>query len=195
VPAYVSRGGLKLRHALDAFGVDVSGFWCADLGCSTGGFTDCLLRAGAGRVFAVDTAYGELAWTLRKDPRVVVMERTNALHGEPPREVAERGGVDLVVIDLGWTVQARAIPAALRWVRSGGRIITLIKPHYEVEKAELGAGGVLEPPRDEAVARATAAGLETLGVRVLGLVPSPVLGGKKGKGNREWLALGAVDPA
>lgn len=185
----MSRGGLKLRHALDAFGVDVSGFWCADLGCSTGGFTDCLLRAGAGRVFAVDTAYGELAWTLRNDPRVVVMERTNALHGEPPQEVFERGGVDLVVIDLGWTVQARAIPAALRWVRSGGRIITLIKPHYEVEKSELGAGGVLEPPRDEAVARATAAGLETLGVRVLGLVRSPVLGGKKGKGNREWLAL------
>lgn len=188
-PAYVSRGGLKLRHALDAFGVDVSGLWCADLGCSTGGFTDCLLRAGAGRVFALDTAYGELAWALRNDPRVAVMERTNALHAVIPAEVVGRGGVDLVVIDLGWTVQARAIPAALRWVKAGGRIITLIKPHYEVEKSELGVGGVLEPPRDEAVARATAAGLAGLGVSVLGLVPSPVLGGKKGRGNREWLAL------
>jgi hypothetical protein len=124
---YVSRGGLKLRRALDAFesgefgldvsGLDVSGLWCADLGCSTGGFTDCLLQAGAARVYSVDTAYGELAWKVRTDERVVVMERTNAVHAEVPQEVIERGGVDLVVIDLGWTAQAKAIPAALRWVR------------------------------------------------------------------------------
>ena len=85
---FVSRGGLKLRHALDAFALDVTGLTCADFGCSTGGFTDCLLKAGAARVYAIDTAYGELAWTLRKDSRVTVMERTNALHAELPRASA-----------------------------------------------------------------------------------------------------------
>lgn len=193
---FVSRGGLKLQRAMDVFGLDVAGFWCADLGCSTGGFTDCLLQARAGRVFSVDTAYGELAWKVRTDERVVVMERTNAVHADPPGEVVERGGVDLVVIDLGWTAQAKAIPAALRWVRteSGrpGRIVSLIKPHYEVGKDELGAGGVLDPDRAQAVTDQVCAAMPGLGVRVLGCVESPVLGGKKkgkGTGNREWLAL------
>ena len=90
----VSRGGVTLRHALDEFAVDPRGLTCADLGCNVGGFTDCLLQAGAARVVAVDTGYGALAWKLRTDPRVVVMERTNALHASPPE-----GGVDLVVID------------------------------------------------------------------------------------------------
>ena len=120
---YVSRGGLKLRHALDAFRIDVSGLECADLGCSTGGFTDCLLQCGAKSVVAVDTAYGQLAWKLRKDPHVIVRERENALHAPPPS-----GGVDLVVVDLGWTPQKLLIPAALKWLRPGGKIITLIKP-------------------------------------------------------------------
>lgn len=227
---YVSRGGLKLRHALEVFGVDPAGWWCADLGCSTGGFTDCLLQAGAARVYAVDTAYGELAWRLRQDERVAVMERTNALHAEVPADVAERGGVDLVVIDLGWTVQSRAIPAALRWVvpgrgpgaragvagdrggedeaQVGGgasrlapgarseqetgaarRIITLVKPHYEVEKGELGAGGVLDAGRAEEVAGTVRDSMGAMGVRVAGFVESPILGGKKGKGNREWLVM------
>ena len=249
---FVSRGGLKLRRALDAFardafGLVVPGLWCADLGCSTGGFTDCLLQAGAARVYSVDTAYGELAWKIRTDDRVVVMERTNAVHAEVPGEVMERGGVDLVVIDLGWTAQARAIPAALRWVRGGdprlvpgarseedpgapqtakpsagecgerrqehgeafgvsmapgdgdtrggaGRIVSLIKPHYEVSKDELGGGGVLDPIRAEAVTEEVLAAMPGLGVRVLGCVESPLLGGrlggkKKGAGNREWLAL------
>ncbi len=249
VNPYVSRGGLKLRRALDTFGdefgLDVSGLWCADLGCSTGGFTDCLLQAGAERVYSVDTAYGELAWKIRTDERVVVMERTNAVHTDAPADVGERGGVDLVVIDLGWTAQAKAIPAALRWVRGGdprlapgarpdkttgapqtatpsagddteersghgeafgvsmaprdghargrvGRIVSLIKPHYEVGKNELGDGGVLDPARAEAVTEEVLAAMPGLGVRVLGCVESPVLGGKKkgkGTGNREWLAL------
>lgn len=128
---YASRGGLKLRAALDAFHLNPTGWWCADLGCSTGGFTDCLLRAGAERVAAVDTAYGELAWTLRNDPRVIVMERTNALHASPPETFAQRGGADLVTLDLSWTRQELAVPAAARWVRPGGTIVTLIKPHYE----------------------------------------------------------------
>ncbi len=191
---FVSRGGLKLQRALEAFSLDANGLWCADLGCSTGGFTDCLLQAGAARVYAVDTAYGELAWKVRTDERVVVMERTNAVHAEIPTDVVERGGVDLVVIDLGWTAQAKAIPAALRWVGSGAsrRVISLIKPHYEVSEDELGEGGVLDPVRAEAVTEEVCAVMPGLGVRVLGCVESPVLGGKKkgkGTGNREWLAL------
>ena len=191
---YVSRGGLKLRHALDEFGVDPAGLWGADLGCSTGGFTDVLIRAGAERVFAVDTAYGELAWTLRQHERVVVMERSNALHVDAPGEVVARGGVDLVVIDLGWTPQSRAIPAALKWLNDAGRIITLIKPHYERTEAEKKAGGVVDDAAAEAIAERVARDLPKLGVRVVGLAVSPIRGGAKGKkkkgtGNLEWLAL------
>jgi 23S rRNA (cytidine1920-2'-O)/16S rRNA (cytidine1409-2'-O)-methyltransferase len=202
---FVSRGGLKLRHALDAFGLPpiglgVRGWTCADFGCSTGGFTDCLLHAGASRVYAIDTAYGELAWKLRNDPRVVVMERTNCLHAPVPEGVAQAGGVDLVTIDASWTPQRLAIPAALRWARAEGRIITLIKPHYEVKGfgAALGIaltrGGVLAEEQAEAIRDAALARMESLGARVLGLVKSPVLGGaagagKAGTGNVEYAAL------
>lgn len=191
---FVSRGGLKLEHALSTFALDVRGAWCADLGCSTGGFTDCLLRHGAARVFAVDTGYGVIAWSLRNDPRVVVMERANALHVVAPDEVTARGGVDVVVIDAGWTPQRLVIPAALRWLTPNGRIITLIKPHYEVtaeEKALLRAG-VLADAEAERVARRVESELPTLGVRALGVTESPIRGGhakKEGEGNREWLAL------
>lgn len=191
---YVSRGGLKLRHALNEFGIDPRGWTCADLGCSTGGFTDCLLQAGAARVYSVDTAYGELAWSLRQDGRVVVLERTNALHAEPPPEAGE--GVDLVVIDLGWTKQDKAIPAALCWLKPGGRIITLIKPHYESPRQRPARGGKSEPLTEEEAARIAqdfAAALPALGVRVEGMTRSPILGGKAGKGaakgNVEYLAL------
>ena len=109
---HVGRGGLKLRHALDVFALDPRSLRCADFGCNIGGFTDCLLQRGASRVFAVDTGYGALAYTLRTDPRVLVMERTNALHADPPP-----GRVDLVVIDMGWTPQRHCVPAALRWLR------------------------------------------------------------------------------
>lgn len=184
---FVSRGGLKLRHALDTFALDVRGLVCADLGCSTGGFTDCLLHAGAARVHAVDTAYGELAWKLRNDPRVVVMERTNALHATPPD-----GGVELVVTDMSWTPQRLVVPAAIRWLRPGGRIVSLIKPHYELKDlgGTLPRGGVL--PEDEAqrVASVVAAAMPTLGAAVRGLTRSPIRGGgKHGPGNAEWLVL------
>ena len=125
---FVSRGGEKLDAAIEAFGLDVAGRICADFGCNVGGFTDCLLQHGAAKVYAVDTGYGELAWKLRKDPRVAVMERTNALHCDP------REPVDLVAIDLAWTPQRMSIPAAMRWLAPGGRIISLLKPHYELEK-------------------------------------------------------------
>ncbi|MBL7133636.1 MAG: TlyA family rRNA (cytidine-2'-O)-methyltransferase [Phycisphaerae bacterium] len=125
---FVSRGGQKLNAAIEAFALDVTGTPCADFGCNVGGFTDCLLQRGAGKVYAVDTGYGELAWKLRKDPRVVVMERTNALYCG----AAQRVG--LVTIDLAWTPQRLSIPAAMRWLEPGGRIISLLKPHYELEK-------------------------------------------------------------
>ena len=191
---YVSRGGLKLRHALDEFGVDPAGLICADLGCSTGGFTDCLLQAGAARVFSVDTAYGQFAWKLRTDERVTLLERSNALHTDPPAAVG--GGVDLVVIDLGWTKQARAIPAAMRWLRPDGRIITLIKPHYERPASSPRARHKLSPLDEadaERIAREVADALPAVGVVVHGLVASPILGRKggsgEGRGNAEYLAL------
>lgn len=190
---FVSRGGLKLRHALDAFELNITGLVAADLGCSTGGFTDCFLQAGATRVFAVDTAYGELAWKLRNDPRVVVLERTNALHATPPERV------DVVSADMSWTPQRLVVPAALAWLKPEGRIVTLIKPHYEIKGLgePVPPGGVLDEPTAQRVAQAVADSLPAMGVRVLALVKSPILGGNsnrsagksKGAGNPEWLAL------
>ena len=185
---FVSRGGLKLQHALNAFGLDVTGLVCADLGCSTGGFTDCLLHHGAARVHSVDTAYGELAWKLRQDPRVVVHERSNALHFDPVEPV------DLVVIDLGWTPQRLALPAAAKWLKPGGRVVTLVKPHYETDRSELGPKGVLDPARAERIAEEVRDALPSMGFAVEGWTQSPVLGGatgkkRKGAGNPEWLAL------
>ena len=210
-PTFVSRGGLKLHHALATFNLDVTGLTCADLGCSTGGFTDCLLHAGASRVYAVDTAYGQLAWKLRKDPRVVVMERHNALHASPPE-----GGVDLVVVDLGWTPQRLLVPAALKWLKGAASvtvspshpltvssavplpaILTLIKPHYELKAAgqPLPHGGILEDELAEQTKQSVVDSLPALGVRVLAVTPSPIRGSAatarspKGTGNAEWLAL------
>jgi 23S rRNA (cytidine1920-2'-O)/16S rRNA (cytidine1409-2'-O)-methyltransferase len=194
-PAYVGRGALKLRHALDTFGLEVGGWVCADFGANVGGFTDCLLRAGAARVYAVDTGYGVLAWALRNDPRVVVMERTNALHAEPPRDAtAVPVFMDLIAIDLGWTPQRHAVPAALRWLRAGGRVVSLVKPHYEVkaDERDLLQEGVLDEREAERIAQRTVEQLPAIGARVLGLTRSPILGGaskKKSHGNAEWLVL------
>jgi len=191
-PAFVGRGGHKLLHALETFNVNTAGCTCADLGCNVGGFTDCLLQRNAAKVFAVDTGYGALAWKLRQDDRVVVMERTNALHVDPPDRV------DLVVIDLGWTPQRHAVPAALRWVRNGGRIISLVKPHYELEADEkrLLVRGVLPESESERVGQRTRLRLGGHGVEVLGWTQSPMTGGasKGRKGNREFLALLAPAP-
>jgi 23S rRNA (cytidine1920-2'-O)/16S rRNA (cytidine1409-2'-O)-methyltransferase len=182
---FVSRGGLKLLHALDEFKLDVTGLTCADLGCSTGGFTDCLLQAGAARIFSVDTGYGVLDYKLRKDPRVTAMERTNALHATPPETI------DLVVMDLSWTPQKHAVPAALKWIKDKGRIITLIKPHYERTALDPAQRGIMEDAEAERVAREVIAAMPALGVRVLADTPSPIRGsgGKHKEGNLEWLAL------
>lgn len=189
---YVGRAGAKLEAALREFAVTVHGLVCADFGCHVGGFTDCLLRHGADRVYAVDTGYGILDYRLRTDPRVVVMERTNVLHCPPPAEA-----VDLVTIDLGWTRQGHAIPAALRWLKASGRIITLVKPHYELDdrrKRALLTGGVLDPEHAEAVLREVLEALPGLGVTVEASMRSPVPGAKSakrggGRGNREYLVL------
>ncbi len=201
-PAFVGRGGVKLWHALHAFGIDPRERTCADFGCSTGGFTDCFLQLGAARVHSVDTAYGQLAWKLRNDPRVTVHERTNALHADVPPDAP----AELIAIDMGWTRQRHAIPAALRWLAPGGSIVTLIKPHYELEASErdlLASGGVLEERDALRVVDRTLEEIETLGARTLAVCKSPVLGGAvggkrkrgakasepaAGKGNAEWLA-------
>lgn len=188
---FVSRAGAKLAHALEAFKVDVTGLRCADFGCNVGGFTDCMLKAGAARVTAIDTGYGALAWTLRNDPRVEVRERTNALHAVPPE-----GSVDLVTVDLAWTPQRLAVPAALKWLAPGGRIVTLVKPHYELrddEKAWLDRG-FLPHERVPGVVERVAAEMPALGAEVLGSVQSPLVGGKTSRkqgvpGNVEWLML------
>lgn len=186
---FVGRGGLKLQHALTTFALSPAGMTCADFGCNVGGFTDCFLQLGAPKVYAVDTGYGALAWKLRKDPRVVVMERSNALHAAAPEPV------DLIAIDLGWTPQRHAIPAALKWLKPAGCIISLIKPHYEVSKEEarsLLKDGVLEDDAAQRITDAVVAALPALGVEVRGLTRSPITGGaSKGnkRGNAEWLVV------
>ena len=199
-PTFVSRGGLKLHRALTELPFDPTGMLCADFGCSTGGFTDCLLQHGAKHVHSIDTAYGEFAWKLRTDDRVTIHERSNALHLDPPQEVVDAGGIDLGVIDLGWTKQARALDAAAKWLRPGGHIISLVKPHYEADKADLGEGGLLDPEYAQEFAERVRDSLPELGYAVHGWVKSPVLGGavgkkrkKKGKGNPEWLVLVTSD--
>jgi 23S rRNA (cytidine1920-2'-O)/16S rRNA (cytidine1409-2'-O)-methyltransferase len=187
-PIFVSRAGEKLRTALDAFSLDVRGFVCADFGCNVGGFTDCLLQRGAAKVFAVDTGYGELAWKLRKDPRVVVMERTNALYTAPPQPV------DLVVIDVAWTPQELAVPAAMKWLRKpdddAGRfvgVVSLLKPHYEYAKLHgKKPVHVLSDEESLQVCRQVCDKLAAMGCRVENFVPS----GLRGKGgNVEYLLL------
>jgi len=176
---FVSRAGQKLSAALDRFQVDVTGRVCADLGSHVGGFVDCLLTRGAARVFSVDTSYGTLAWKLRKDPRVVVLERTNAMHVELPEPV------DLVTIDVGWTPQAKVLPNVAAMLVRGGRVITLIKPHYEAPKNRL-TDGVLPEEFLEQVIRDTTAQIVALGWTVVQTMESPIRGHG---GNREILAL------
>ena len=191
---FVGRGGLKLRHALDAFSIDPTGLVCADFGCNVGGFTDCLLQAGAALVVAADTGYGVLDWKLRNDPRVIVRERTNALHADPPPDA---GLIELVVIDMAWTPQRLCVPAALRWLArtDRARIITLVKPHYEASDAGEGHllhDGVLPEPDAQRTLDRVINTMPTLAVRVLGVTRSPLLGGKARKstsGNTEFLAL------
>jgi 23S rRNA (cytidine1920-2'-O)/16S rRNA (cytidine1409-2'-O)-methyltransferase len=178
MPAFVSRAGQKLDHALTTFGIDASAKICADLGCSTGGFTDCLLQRGAVKVYAVDTGYGVLEWKLRNDPRVVVMERTNAMHVKIPE------AVDLVTIDVGWTRQRNILPSAQRILKPGGRVITLVKPHYEADPSLL-RNGILPEEHLEQVVETVKQDVESSGWKWIASVLSPIKGTG---GNAEVLA-------
>ncbi len=188
---FVSRGGQKLDAALEAFELTVRGLFCADLGAHVGGFTDCLLKHGASRVYSLDTSYGVLAWSLRKDERVVAVERENGLHFDP-LSLDGFTPCDLVTIDLGWTRQRHAIPAALRWLKDGreGRIIALIKPQYEAAPSAR-KSGVLDEDTARRVCTRVLDTMPDLGVRVLNHLRSPLRGGQSRKrvGNVEYLAL------
>ena len=180
-PRFVSRGGEKLAHPLDRFGVPVPGAVAADLGASTGGFTDCLLRYGARRVYAVDVGYGQLDVRLRADPRVVVLERTNARYLEGLPEA-----VDLVTIDVSFISLGLILPVAARLLKDGGRTIPLIKPQFEAGRAEVGKGGVVRSAavRREVIERVLDQA-QALGFTVEGVTASPLLGPA---GNVEFLA-------
>jgi 23S rRNA (cytidine1920-2'-O)/16S rRNA (cytidine1409-2'-O)-methyltransferase len=179
---FVSRGGVKLAHALDAFAVVVEGRTAIDVGASTGGFTDCLLQRGAALVYAVDVGYGQLAWKLREDPRVVCLERTNIRHLAPE---ALPVSPDLAVIDASFISLDKVLPATLALLVPEAELIALIKPQFEVGKGQVGKGGVVrDPGQHAAVVEQVGATAERLGCTVLGVTESPLLGQK---GNREFL--------
>lgn len=182
---YVGRGGLKLAGALDALAVDPAGLACLDVGCSTGGFTDCLLKRGAASVVAVDVGRAQFDWSLRNDARVTLLERTNivdvpALGVDP---------VDLAVCDVSFTSALTALPAVLALLAPRGRFLALVKPQFEAAPDQVGEGGVV---RDAAVwadaIRRVADGFRAAGLACLGLAPSPITGAK---GNHEFFLLGA----
>jgi len=177
---YVSRAGEKLKFAMNSFKVSANGLVCADFGSATGGFTGYLLENGAERVYSVDTSYGELDWKLRNDRRVVVMERTNAMHVKLPEKV------DLITIDVSWTKQKNILPNAFENLSEGGRIISLVKPHYEAPRQLLRRGKLLEE-RVDRVLVAVREDVSMSGGEIKKIVRSPILGGK-GK-NVEFLAL------
>jgi len=186
---FVSRGGQKLEHGLNQFGIDVSGMVAIDLGASTGGFTDCLLQRGVARVYAVDVGKGQLAWKLRCDARVVVMEKTNARELTPGRFPQPFDAVDLVVADCSFISLRKILPAAVALLRTCGKIVALIKPQFEAGKVEAdrGAGVIRDPAVHERVLKE----LEQFVVEELrlgwrGHVESPVLGPA---GNKEFLAF------
>jgi 23S rRNA (cytidine1920-2'-O)/16S rRNA (cytidine1409-2'-O)-methyltransferase len=188
---FVGRGGEKLEGALQALGVPVAGRCAADLGASTGGFTDCLLQRGAARVLAIDVGYGQLAWSLRQDPRVRVMERTHV-----GRLAALPEPVDLVVGDLSFTSLTALLPQIARLTPAGADALLLVKPQYELAAAEVEAGGRVADPvaRARAVERVVAAAA-ALGATLLGDCPSAVPGQKKGNVEHfVWLRLPAARP-
>jgi len=181
-PPFVSRGGLKLDYALDRFRLDVSSKIAADIGASTGGFTDCLLKRGTSRVYAIDVGYGQLDYRLRKDSRVTVIERVNARY---PITLPEK--IDLATIDVSFISVEKIIPSVVQLLNDDGYLVVLIKPQFEARRKEVGKGGVIKQPAMHArvlgrfIAWATEQSL-----RLRGLVASPILGAS---GNREFFVL------
>ena len=179
---YVGRGGLKLEAALREFKIDVTGKTCLDVGASTGGFTDCLLQHGCKKVFAVDVGYGQMAWKLRQDQRVVLIERTN-IREISPSLILEP--IDIVVIDVSFISLEKVIPSVLQFLASNAQLIALIKPQFEVGREQVGKGGIVrdEAARSAAVDRIVAF-VSGQGFEVKGVIPSPITGQD---GNVEFL--------
>ncbi len=182
VPPYVSRGGLKLEKGLDAFNISTVDRIAIDVGASTGGFTDCLLQRGAARVYAVDVGYGQLAWKLREDPRVVVLEKTNIRTLTPDRLDPLP---DLAVIDASFISLGLVLPPTLALLKRPAEVVALVKPQFEVGKGAVGKGGIVRDPKqhDEVLVRMEALAVE-LGATLLGICDSPITGAD---GNREFL--------
>jgi 23S rRNA (cytidine1920-2'-O)/16S rRNA (cytidine1409-2'-O)-methyltransferase len=181
---YVGRGGLKLERALAEFDVDVKGFVCLDIGSSTGGFTDCLLQHGAAKVVAIDVGTNQLDWKLRSDPRVDVRENTNARELTPGDfDIA----FDLVVMDVSFISVTKILPVVPPLLVQNGKIIVLIKPQFEVGRGEVGKGGIVrEPEKHERVVHEVNEFAGSIGLKVCGLIESPILGAE---GNKEFLAV------
>jgi len=181
-PPFVSRGGIKLDYALDHFRLDVSSKVAADIGASTGGFTDCLLQKGASRVYAVDVGYGQLDYRLRKDERVVVMERVNARY-----LISLPEKIDLATLDLSFISVEKVIPSVAQLLKDDGYLLVLLKPQFEAKRSEVGKGGIIRQPLVHArvLGRFIAWALDK-GFRLGGVVASPILGAS---GNREFFIL------
>lgn len=183
---YVSRGGLKLEGGLDHFGVDATGYACLDVGCSTGGFTDCLLRHGAACVVAVDVGYAQFDWSLRQDERVTLYERTNVV--DLPALTDQR--FDLAVCDVSFTSVVTILPAVVSLLAPHGMFLTLVKPQFEAPREDVGEGGIVRDPevRQAALEKVRSA-FEEAGLHVVGSCESPITGHK---GNVEFLLLGRL---
>lgn len=182
---YVSRGGLKLAHALEVFGITVAGRQALDIGASTGGFTDVLLQRGAARVVALDVGHGQLEWRLRNDPRVVVLERVNARHLTPDLLPADSRRFDLVTIDVSFISLRHILPAVPPLLAPDADVIALVKPQFEAGRHEVGRGGIVRDDRvRERVLEEVSQFADTLGLRRAGVAESPIAGME---GNREML--------
>jgi 23S rRNA (cytidine1920-2'-O)/16S rRNA (cytidine1409-2'-O)-methyltransferase len=181
---YVGRGGLKLEHALRAFEIDAGGFVCLDIGSSTGGFTDCLLKHGAIKVVAIDSGTNQMVWSLRNDDRVDLREKTNARNLKPDDF---DGPFDIAVIDVSFISVTKILPAIVPLLRTDGKIIVLIKPQFEVGRGEVGKGGIVKEPlkHSRVIVEVSETAFE-MGLSLNGVIDSPILGAQ---GNKEFLAL------
>ena len=186
---YVSRGGLKLAAALDRFPIPVRGAICADVGASTGGFTDCLLQHGAAKVYAIDVGYGQLAWKIRSDPRVTPLDRTNARYLESLPDP-----IDLATIDASFISLKLLFPAVRRWLRPEAHVVVLIKPQFEAGRDRVGkGGGVRDPAGHVDVLRSTLTSASQQDLIPMGLMPSPIEGPAGNVEFLAWLRLGASE--
>jgi 23S rRNA (cytidine1920-2'-O)/16S rRNA (cytidine1409-2'-O)-methyltransferase len=187
---YVSRGGLKLAAALDRFSIPIEHAVCVDVGASTGGFTDCLLQRGAARVYAIDVGYGQLDWKIRSDPRVVVMDRTNARYVDALPE-----SIDVAVIDASFISLRLILPSVLKWLKPNAQVVALIKPQFEAGRERVGKGGVVRDTDVHAdVIRSIWQAATELGFSPIDLIRSPITGPA---GNVEfliWLRVASDDP-